>query len=355
MLARISRCLRSGLLGSSANTRIHERRVCTVREDWCAYFINLSRRPDRRTRLLRKLSEGNKALLRRLKRIDAVDGRGLSLDDDSLSLVVDREALDRARRAEELSLHTIVHDGNSLVHFDNHLTVGGIACALSHRCALEHIAEHPTASWGLILEDDISQVVPNADVAIGRVLAQLPDDWGAVFLGYHDCSASVHPVGVCGKSTIDDVRRMEVQVERMREPTFGFHSWMIRKHVARRAVDHAFPIDGQVDHALSSWLLRDCSVYRVSKDNMLFHSPKSEESCDSDVQTMAKLEAVEKEHGSLNNYVYHSYDLCSDMYDYLLCDLSLAGITPSAGSPPSTLTSDWAERMTLDSKEFDSL
>ena len=56
------------------------------------------------------------------------------------------------------------------MHFDDHLTVGGIACALSHRLALRRIAEHPTASWGLVLEDDVNAVVPRVDLAIQKLL-----------------------------------------------------------------------------------------------------------------------------------------------------------------------------------------
>eukprot|EP00449_Zooxanthella_nutricula_P050820 CAMPEP_0198574060 /NCGR_PEP_ID=MMETSP1462-20131121/114132_1 /TAXON_ID=1333877 /ORGANISM="Brandtodinium nutriculum, Strain RCC3387" /LENGTH=47 /DNA_ID= /DNA_START= /DNA_END= /DNA_ORIENTATION= len=46
------------------------------------------------------------------------------------------------------------------------MTEGAVACAMSHHKALQSIANHPTAEWGLILEDDVSKVVPHADGAI---------------------------------------------------------------------------------------------------------------------------------------------------------------------------------------------
>ena len=47
--------------------------------------------------------------------------------------------------------------------------MGGIACAMSHRLALEALVKHPSAKWGLILEDDIAAVVPHAEEVIQRL------------------------------------------------------------------------------------------------------------------------------------------------------------------------------------------
>ncbi|CAK0816481.1 unnamed protein product, partial [Prorocentrum cordatum] len=142
-------------------------------QDWCAVYINLARRPDRRERLLGQLGAWNGALARRLQRVDAVDGQRLDLGDELVARVVDeqaakgpgrtargprratsrprrsargpRKALERAEHARRRGAYTIVHRGGHLMHFDNHLTPGGIACAMSHRRALEAVASHPTA------------------------------------------------------------------------------------------------------------------------------------------------------------------------------------------------------------------
>jgi len=121
----------------------------------CALYVNLSRRLGRRERLFNLLAVSNAELLARIERVDAIDGKELSLNDVSLGSIVGVEALDRARQASEQGAWTIVHDGRRLLRFGHHPTICGIACAMSRRLALEMVARHPTAEWGLILEDDV--------------------------------------------------------------------------------------------------------------------------------------------------------------------------------------------------------
>ena len=78
--------------------------------DWCAYVINLARRPDRLARLHELLGATNPLLLQRLQRVDAVDGTNISLDSAAASNVVEPQALSRARRAKRMGLYSIVHD-----------------------------------------------------------------------------------------------------------------------------------------------------------------------------------------------------------------------------------------------------
>lgn len=110
--------------------------------------------------------------------------------------MVEESALIRAKRAQRLGLYSIVHDAeNNLVNFDDHLTEGAVACAMSHYNALKKVAEHP-ADWGLILEDDLSLAVPYVHREIRGILKQLPLDWTAVFLGYHNKYGRPHPRAV---------------------------------------------------------------------------------------------------------------------------------------------------------------
>ena len=51
------------------------------------------------------------------------------------------------RHARRRGAYTIVHNEGRLLHFDNHLTMGGIACAMSHRLALKALVAHPTVAW----------------------------------------------------------------------------------------------------------------------------------------------------------------------------------------------------------------
>lgn len=290
--------------------------------DWCAVYINLARRGDRRANLARTLSAANSYLLTRIERIEAVDGQHISLEDDDLHLVVSEKALLKAQRAKAMQAVTIVHREGQLVRFHDHLTEGGVACALSHHAALEAVASHPTARWGLILEDDVCGVVPRVHKAIDSVLHHLPSNWDAVFLGYHGGSLAGTEPGSEASAEEHARAELELQIDNMRGPTDGFvgavddlsarsttacnvpllrmymplyglYAWMVRKEAAQAALEGAFPIDGQVDYALSHWLVRERGrCFRVAPRHLLFFSPKSEDALDSDVQSMTTLEGL---------------------------------------------------------------
>jgi len=286
---------RRAALGASSGPRLDDF------GEGCAFYINLARRPDRAERLLQTLGRANSRLLsERLERIDAVDGRDMRLHFDSGTVwsVVEPRAVARKFRAERLGLFTVVHYGQELLHFNNHMTDGGIACAMSHKKALERAARHPTADWALILEDDIADVVPNLDQALANVLAKLPQDWGSVLLGFHDGWGRVADPGP------DEVADIDVYPTISHD--FGLYAWMVRTDVARLIVDHAFPVSGQVDKAITGWLVQQgFRTYKVDPLNMLFHSPKSEESQDSDVQSLGGIEQIVENHGSVEAYNQH--------------------------------------------------
>lgn len=290
--------------------------------EWCALVVNLARRPDRLQQVEELLARSNPRLLARLERVEAVDGRLLRLDDPALEEVVEARALERAQRAKSLGIYSVVHDdANVLVHFDDHLTEGAIACAMSHRRALERVASHPTAAWGLILEDDNSVVVPDVDRAIARLLRKLPEDWEAVYLGYHHDDGRPHPAGLRTAGAAKPVRShalasewapaegspevVEVPVQEVRSHCWGLFAWMVKKDVARRLVDELFPIRSQVDGAVSGWLVRTCGperVFCVPPEQLFFYSSCSEEGQDSDIQTMVSEHAVLEEYGTLQAY-----------------------------------------------------
>ncbi|CAE8631201.1 unnamed protein product [Polarella glacialis] len=302
--------------------------------NWCALVINLARRPDRMRRLEELLRATNPWLWERMERVDAIDGKELSLESESAETVVETMALARARRAKRLGLYTIVHDSeNALVSFDDHLTEGAVACAMSHHKALERVATHPTADWGLILEDDVSMVVPDADKAIAGILRQLPSDWSAVFLGYHNQDGKPHPsclnltMATVPAAQISHVDLSKERVFEIHDHSWGLYAWMVKKEVAQALISDLFPIRSQVDFAISSWLVnRYGGVYSVHPDKLLFYSPTSEEGQDSDIQTMKVQEAVIEEYGSWQNYSelqkpstyedWEAEDLYSDFGEY---------------------------------------
>jgi len=296
--------------------------------EWCAVYINLERRPDRRERMLELLGARNPELTARLRRIDAVDGRKLSLDDDAIGAIVSDEALDRAMQAKRRGAYTIVHSGGRLVHFDDHLTAGGVACAMSHRLALEAVASHPTAAWGLILEDDLAAAAPRAEEAILQVLRRLPRDWDALFLGYHDNEGAAHPSALevheqgeeaeeCQEGEARDADVPSVRL--LTEPLYGLFAYVVRKEAAQALLDNAFPIGSQVDFAISRWLVQERGrSYVVNPREMLFFSPKSEEAEDSDVQTMATVGAMLEKFESWEGYYNHIWGLDALLDDYAL-------------------------------------
>ena len=294
---------------------------------WCSVVINLARRPDRRLQLAQVLAEKNREVLARLLRVDAVDGRKLDLADPMVEKqvldYVTVEALRVAQEAKEIGAHTIVHKDGELVKFHDHLTEGGIACAMSHYKALKTVADHPTAEWALILEDDIAALVPDIHLELESIIARLPATWEALFLGYH--GGVLHGTGPGGQDTqqehtraefelqIDEMRwtesepskmadafrgavepnnRVQVPVLRMYSPLYGLYAWVVRKEAAQRALKEAFPVPGQVDHALSLWLVQQGNSFKVAPRHMLFYSPKSEVGMDSDIQTMTHLDQL---------------------------------------------------------------
>lgn len=330
---------------------------CLPRHHWCAFYINLSRRADRRERLLGVLARGNAELLRGIQRLDAVDGEQLDLEDEAAAHIVEAEALERAAGARRRGAHTIVYEGRGrLVHFDNHLTTGGVACAMSHRMALQRVAEHPVADWGLILEDDVGAAVPQVVRVIEDIVGRLPEDWDAVFLGYHDCNGKLHDVAeeTANKaaeslSNNDDDRDDDydenaeddngrVKVRPLQHPLFGLFAWVVRKPAAQALVASAFPIAGQVDHALSRWLVQERGrCYAVDPTHMLFFSPKSEVAEDSDVQTMITVGSMLDQYASFEGYYERMWGIDAMLEDYLrrfagdVEDADLDGVGDEAG------------------------
>lgn len=252
---------------------------------WCSVVINLARRPDRRLQLAHVLANGNAEVLARLLRVDAVDGRKLDVEDAAVeSQVLDYitpDALRVAQEAKQIGAHTIVHKDGELVKFHDHLTEGGIACAMSHYKALKTVADHPTAEWALILEDDIEALVPDVHLQLENIISRLPETWDALFVGYH--GGVLQGTGPGGTDTqqeqtraefelqIDEMRGVdnpgwdgdsfqgsvepryenEIPVLRMYSPLYGLYAWVVRKEAAKRLLGEAFPVPGQVDHALS--------------------------------------------------------------------------------------------------------
>mmetsp|Transcript_7072 Transcript_7072/g.22092 ORF Transcript_7072/g.22092 Transcript_7072/m.22092 type:complete len:211 (-) Transcript_7072:116-748(-) len=199
---------------------------------------------------------------------------------------------------------------------------------MSHYKALEVVASHPTAAWGLILEDDVNSLVPNVHEVLARIVRRLPTDWDAVFLGYH--GGTLAGTGAGGKDTAQEEAKARFEltfdgaedfvdldsgiygedagsdppVLRMFTPLYGLYAWMVTKEAAQAVLDGAFPVAGQVDYAITRWLVRERGrSFRVGPKHMLFFSPKSEDGLDTDIQTMARFEELLEDPEACERYV----------------------------------------------------
>lgn len=269
------------LLGYSAQGYTTEQ---DVSRNGVYYFINLARRPDRIDKLLQTIFPTSPRLWQHLERIDAVDGRTISLRDRAaLETFVTADALQSAIEKKSSGRPTIEHYKGHLLKLNDYLTEGAVACAMSHHLALQAIANHPSAHWGLVLEDDIASAVPQADKAIESLIARLPSDWDVVYLGYHRQGSLAAGDG-------RNVPFLPLDTDHLA----GLYAWIVRKEAAKKILDGVFPVSRQVDAAISTWLFNSgLQVYRVADDSMLFHSLKSEEGLDSDIQTLREVSAEE--------------------------------------------------------------
>ena len=90
---------------------------------------------------------------------------------------------------ETLSMAKLIKEGvfspeRAATYLKRPLSIGEVACALTHKHAYETILEH-TFSSVLILEDDVdfSKELPSAEV-LQQALSELPEDWELCYLGY---------------------------------------------------------------------------------------------------------------------------------------------------------------------------
>jgi len=126
---------------------------------------------------------------------------------------------------------------------------GAIGCFLSHYAVLKRAREAKLRSF-LVLEDDIV-FLPRAGKRFRMAMAQLPDDWDALYLGYNryfaparDCDdrPPSRPIGCrCSERNICPARGGLL------------HTHAIAYHA--RALDWLLPLLSKVDEAASSRLM----------------------------------------------------------------------------------------------------
>eukprot|EP00933_Yihiella_yeosuensis_P018377 TRINITY_DN15101_c1_g2_i1.p1 TRINITY_DN15101_c1_g2~~TRINITY_DN15101_c1_g2_i1.p1 ORF type:complete len:206 (+),score=42.46 TRINITY_DN15101_c1_g2_i1:508-1125(+) len=148
-------------------------------------------------------------------------------------------------------------------------------------------------------------------------MRELPDDWDAVCLGYHDPRGRVHPSAVASSDEALANESVEVDLIHSTSHCFGLGAWMVSKAAAKELVEKAFPIGSQVDFTLTNYLAcHTRRLWKVDPTNLLFYAPSSEEEMDSDVQTMIPIDKIEEEHKSLQKYINYMNGRTNDYDEY---------------------------------------
>lgn len=155
-----------------------------ARDGGLLLYLNLDRRPDRRAKMeALAAAPGLRDLGVPLRRISAVDGASLGTWAGLVEArQVSAQAAEVAEKCEVSGYKTLDHRQHV---FSPHLTRGAVGCALSFRLAWEALLEAEGAPYALILEDDVEEVCPCLAREIETLLKSLPENWHMCFLGYH--------------------------------------------------------------------------------------------------------------------------------------------------------------------------
>uniref|UniRef100_A0A7S4P3U5 Glycosyl transferase family 25 domain-containing protein n=1 Tax=Paramoeba aestuarina TaxID=180227 RepID=A0A7S4P3U5_9EUKA len=145
------------------------------------YYINLASRVDRRMHvesILKELAFHETVPL--VERVDAVDGKTVSIEDLYSRGQVTKQAFDRYKSiplAEKF--------------YGMDITDGALGCALSHRAVWQKIItrKHKCA---LVLEDDV-ELSPEFQHTIAARFSSVPCDWQLLYLGGVDLLSSGKP------------------------------------------------------------------------------------------------------------------------------------------------------------------
>lgn len=144
------------------------------------YVINLKRRKDRNVRV-QKLNWGLP-----LHMIEAIDAKNITWGSLAVQNLVGKRVRALSLKAEENRVPTVDRAENTL---SNHLTLGAVACAMSHRSVWSQVAKQK--AWAIVVEDDVSNLAPNFGLRATSAVKNLGSEWGLAYLGYHASNGQV--------------------------------------------------------------------------------------------------------------------------------------------------------------------
>jgi glycosyl transferase, family 25 len=229
-------------------------------------ILNLDRRSDRLEAL--RAQSGMQRL--RCERVEAVDGASSSWED--LAPVLTPSALEDARWAE---LHRVPTLCKATESFSPHHTRASAACAATHKKAWEWL-EASSSDVALILEDD-ARVAPDLADAVQQVLGALEQHpfWKVCYLGTHEGGINLKGAGKRA-ALADELEQGEVRT--------GLAGYLLRRSDVRDLLDGVFPLDEQLDVALSQHAFGHGARYELYGRAQLVVSPPSQDGT-TDVQT----------------------------------------------------------------------
>lgn len=185
------------------------------------YLINLDRRPDRletTTRLLQERGYNN------VLRFPAIDGSKLS--DGQLRELVQLEAMDPIIQGKRTQHHE--------------LSRGAVGCYLSHAGVWDKCDVNKSI---IVFEDDTKPSLTQTQ--LNSILSTCPDDWDIVLFGgqYNVNTNFAHP--------------KLIKVDKF----YCLHAYIINYKAIQKIKPHLFPINMQIDSALSK--IDDLNIYAI--------------------------------------------------------------------------------------------
>jgi GR25 family glycosyltransferase involved in LPS biosynthesis len=191
-------------------------------------YINLERRPDRKTNIEKQLDKINNNIV--VERINAIDAKKLDINNLSNKLVT-KAGIDSALDKNK-GLYTI-------------LTKGAIGCALSHKKVWEKVL-YGDDNYVLILEDDI-RFHKDYNNKLQAIINKVPN-YDILFLGTHGYTQN--------KATkYFDIPKI----------IYGLFGYIINKKAAQILLQ-VFPITEQIDTDIAK-VFDKLKVYTVKYDN----------------------------------------------------------------------------------------
>ncbi|RPF82501.1 MAG: glycosyltransferase family 25 protein [Rhodothermaceae bacterium TMED105] len=230
-------------------------------------IINLKRRPDRLENVIHLKWNGMN-----VTRIEAVDGRDLQWSSPPIDSFVTARAVRDATNAEKRNIATV---DDTIDSFSPHLTLGAVACALSHRKAWETVISDNRSC--LVIEDDVFDISPDIHSSVHRILDSLPKNADICFVGHHMTNAVL----------ANEKRPFEFKKKDETCPPIvtGLFSYIVTPKGARKLLKVTTTLSTQLDVQISNHsheLEVFIPVRRRSNTPCLVLAPESQES---DVQT----------------------------------------------------------------------